>query len=300
MPQRPSESSRPIDRHARHSEALLAEPPPHEVAADARVMPYAGTGSGLGVNLHKGPGFWRRQFGERVTAPQIAFDLIFGILLPITCLLMDPIVFTDEGLVALLPHWRSPAYVFICVVFVALAAWLLGRERVGAALPIVAGVLLAGAVGAAGIGLVVLPIAAIGLALLIGALGFTPWATVFACIRCGVRATRAAHHRSRRPEVTTGLVLVAALAALALPLVMSAVQTRVRERYIAALQSGDPPRATAARHSLAQWGWAMAPERLPREYKRRPQAPRAAALAEAYMQMTGRSIETTDWAGWAD
>jgi hypothetical protein len=296
MPQRPSESSRPIAGDALQPEALPAEPPPQEVAAGAPVMPYASTGCGLGVNVRKRPGFWRRQFGELVTGPQVAFDLIFGILLPITCLLMDPIVFTNDGLVALLPHWRSPAYVFIGVVFAALALWLLGRARLGAALPIVAGVLLAGAVGAAGIGLVVLPIAVIGLALLIGALGFTPWATVFVCVRCGVRATRAAHQRSRRPELTTGVVLVAALAALGLPPLMSAVQTRVRERHIAMLLSGDPSRVTAARQSLARWGWAMAPERLPREHRRRPQASRAAALAEAYMQMTGRSIDSADWA----
>src|SRR5262249_40974532 len=36
------------------------------------------------------PGFWRRQFGGPATRAQIIFDVIFGIVMPVVCFILDP------------------------------------------------------------------------------------------------------------------------------------------------------------------------------------------------------------------
>src|SRR5258705_5604546 len=38
-------------------------------------------------------GFWQCQFGSQFTAPQIIFDIAFGIVGPILCFALDPVVF---------------------------------------------------------------------------------------------------------------------------------------------------------------------------------------------------------------
>src|SRR5882672_8266616 len=38
-------------------------------------------------------GFWRRQFAENCTEPQLVFDVVFGVAAPILCFYFDPIVF---------------------------------------------------------------------------------------------------------------------------------------------------------------------------------------------------------------
>src|SRR5262249_15941954 len=40
-------------------------------------------------------GFWRRQFQEEPTGMQRSFDWAFGVVLPVVCIFLDPVVFTN-------------------------------------------------------------------------------------------------------------------------------------------------------------------------------------------------------------
>lgn len=137
-------------------------------------------------------GFWRRQFGEQVTPKQRRFDIMFGFVMPVLCLVFDPIVFrawlSDEpGF--LLGRLRFYAYTISALEMVALAAWLsgvAGRGRPPAAL---GGMLLAGGLFSLALGVVLLPFSLLGIIFFfVGLLGFTPLFTAVVYLRNGWRA----------------------------------------------------------------------------------------------------------------
>src|SRR5947209_19244116 len=69
--------------------------------------------------------FWRRQFSDSFTRGQVIFDVMFGVVLPILCFLLDPIVFKG-GLIGEpdLVQFRALAYLMSGLAIVALALWL--------------------------------------------------------------------------------------------------------------------------------------------------------------------------------
>src|SRR6185436_20234918 len=96
-------------------------------------------------------GFWARQFAPEVTRRQRGFDLFFGILAPIFCVVADPVVFRAAG-----PYgkpwipYATGAYIFIGLEILTLGAWM-AIPRKGPLLSLaLAGPLFAG--GLAGIG----------------------------------------------------------------------------------------------------------------------------------------------------
>lgn len=137
-------------------------------------------------------GFWRRQFGEQVTPKQRRFDILFGFVMPVLCLVFDPIVFREwlsDKPGFLLGSLQFYAYTIIALEMVALAAWLsgvAGRGRPPAAL---GGVLLAGGLFSFALGVVLLPFSVLGIIFfLVGILGFTPLFTAVVYLRNGWRA----------------------------------------------------------------------------------------------------------------
>lgn len=68
--------------------------------------------------------FWARQFARETTPEQALFDLTFGLMVPLLCLLFDPIVFSGRGSAfadrQILPEWRLPAYMIIAMTGVAM------------------------------------------------------------------------------------------------------------------------------------------------------------------------------------
>ena len=135
--------------------------------------------------------FWRRQFSVTATPAQRRFDLAFGFVMPVLCLVFDPIVFHEwlSHERGLLGEWRLYAYTISTLEMVALAAWLLGagggRGRPPAAL---GGVLLAGGVFSLVVGVLILPFSILGLLFFVGAFGVTPFPTAFVYLRNGWRA----------------------------------------------------------------------------------------------------------------
>src|SRR5918911_1676949 len=120
------------------------------------------------------PGFWRRQFLPTATQAQVIFDVVVGIMLPILCLVFDPIVFRGgfghEG--GILKQYQLFAYTVIALEVLTLALWLALGARAGTWLSAIAGILLAGALFSFIIAVVILPFSIFGLIFaFIGALG---------------------------------------------------------------------------------------------------------------------------------
>lgn len=178
-------------------------------------------------------GFWRRQFHPVATPAQTSFDVFFGMILPVICLIADPIVFRDGVRNGILRNYAIAAYTFIALQVVILAAWLVWRGKLGRWLGIMAGGLYGGAVFAFGLGLVMLPISIIGLIVyFIGVLGFTPFFTGFVYLRNARRCMKTLRAKTAISKpivaVVLGLVLVTNVPFLANQTVTGVIDSAIR------------------------------------------------------------------------
>lgn len=228
--------------------------------------------------------FWRRQFAPESSLRQDVFDVVLGIALPVFCLILDPYVFRSGFGEPLLGGYRGFASGAIGLGFFSLAVWLSIRKPSA----LLAGLLAGGALFALLLGLVLLPFSAVGLLLVIGILGFSPFATAFVFWRNAVRAF---------PRPWPGRTAVKAVAVLGLTLAWAgpwAAQRYVTHEVSQAfemVQSDDP---TAAQHGVAVLKrlWVFADfDRLVTEYESEADQGRRARLAGAYRELTGLEIE---------
>ena len=230
--------------------------------------------------------FWRRQFAPEVTRGQIACDVAAGVLLPIGCLLADPIVFRPRGFLA---PFATMAYATIALSILGLTAWLLLRRPAF----FLAGAFAAGAALSFLLGILLLPYSLFGLMIILGALGFAPFATAFVYLRNSVRAyelgsTR--HDPTVVPHPGTSLMtgvaffLVLVLPATTVTLVRSEV-ARVADR---AVSSGDLAASVAI---LQRMRWLVESDTLVWAYQKETAPEWRRRLAELYRSLTGKRIE---------
>jgi len=140
-------------------------------------------------------GFWRRQFQSEITRGQTKFDWIFGVILPVICFYFDPIVFRNgagEIGPALLGKISAFAHVLSLAAVLGTMAWLLWGEKLGWLNAPLAGLFVISSVAALAIGIFISPYSLLGLIVLIGALGFTPFFTSFVLLRNSIRTFGAA------------------------------------------------------------------------------------------------------------
>lgn len=140
------------------------------------------------------PKFWRRQFGDVVTAKQRKFDWLMGVFLPMVCFYFDPFIFrewnTGSSSGALLGPYQTPAYVLAYAAIMSQTAWMLWGERSGGVALVIGIVLSIAAIASLIIGLILFPISLLGMFMLIGFLGFTPLMTAIVYARTAVRTLR--------------------------------------------------------------------------------------------------------------
>jgi hypothetical protein len=172
-----------------------------------------------------------------------------GIVAPVLCLIADPVVFKggDEHGGILARHWIF-GYGFIALEVATLAAWLASRGRLGPLCGIAAGTLLTRAFFAAAMGLFLLPLSIVGLLLIIGLLGFTPWLTAYAYLHQGKLALDRARARAGWTRVAAGLCL-GSLLAFGLPAWTQVRVQRAWREAVAAVADGDE----SARSRVAFW-----------------------------------------------
>lgn len=230
--------------------------------------------------------FWRRQFAGRSTKAQVIFDVLFGIAMPIVCLVLDPFIFRGSGGGSPLSPYAMAAYIAMGLAMATLAWWL----ATGWLPSLTAGVLAGGATFATVLGCVLLPLSIAGLAVVIGALGFTPLVTAFVYWRNAARALRAA--RTNWPAKKIGFVAGCGLALwLALPIGLHVGAKRSVSYAIAAVASDDTARRERGIELLHWLRWTGDVDRLVFAYEREQDADRRQRMANAYSELTGESID---------
>lgn len=162
-------------------------------------------------------GFWARQFGPNRTGAQDVFDMTFGLVVPILCFVVDPVVFKSFPLLgrAFLEDYQLFAYVVSTVEMGFFLAWRTFPTKAKPLSPLFAGVFLAGACFSFVIGVVMLPLTVWTLLFLIGVLGFIPFVSAFVYLRNGIRAMKAQSNLPLASRITTatlsGMVVIGSL-----------------------------------------------------------------------------------------
>jgi hypothetical protein len=245
------------------------------------------------------PGFWRRQFGSEVTKAQIMFDIAFGILIPIGCFALDPIVFRGMSLSrpdagGELGNWQVFAYCFSAIQICALAIWLVGGNRLGSYSRIITGLLISGALFSLTIGILILPLTLLGLVFLIGALGFIPFFTGIVYLRNAARAEFFARS-SGWGKQSIQILFASALLSLTFPLGAQRLILREVERSVAQITSASPAEADAAAGRLRRLGvvFTSPAEGVYHQYFKETDERKRASLARAYQIISGSTIEET-------
>ncbi len=218
-----------------------------------------------------------------------ALTLALGVLLPVVCLALDPIVFrASDGFFSaldspLLGAYRVVGYSATAIGIASLLVWRVLRRPAG----LMVGLLAGGAAFALCLGVVLLPLTLIGLFFLVGALGFVPFGTawVFA------RESRAAWRSAGSRRVATGWAVAGFLAACGLPWALqTAVWSAVRSATELAA-SDDPGEAERGTRRLNWLGVATDADDLVWAFGREQAPERRRQLATAYRRVTGGDVE---------
>lgn len=162
-------------------------------------------------------GFWKRQFQTRITSGQTKFDWLFGVILPVVCVLADPIVFrtwgTGEGLLSM---FKPFAYLLSFTSIMAMMAWLIWGKKLKELNAVLAGLFIFGSLVSLVVGILLSPFSLIGIVWVIGILGFVPLFSAFVYLRNGVRALRQAGTLLEK-RVLVGTVVLSAVFSAVIP-----------------------------------------------------------------------------------
>lgn len=172
-------------------------------------------------------GFWRRQFQQKATKTQQTFDWLFGVILPVVCFYFDPIVFKNHGI---LGDYQTFADILSFVSVMAMAAWLIWGAKLKWLNAFLAGLFIVGSAISFSIGVILLPFSILGLAMLIGILGFTPLLTAVVFLRNSIRSYRAAKPFFNRKILVYSFVLSALFSAVVPSVVNVEVNKLKREK----------------------------------------------------------------------
>jgi len=238
-------------------------------------------------------GFWKGQFAPTRTSPQLVFDVLFGLLAPVLCFYFDPIVF-QGGMLGepLFSSYQVFAYSVTAIEVTVLLLWLLGR-RLGSVSALLAGFLIAGSVFSAVIGFAILPFSLLGLMMVIGIFGFTPFLTAFVYLRNGGRALRADVYypvtRSWLPLMMMGFIL-----ALGVPAFFAIQVSQSVSNSVDAILYDDAVHAEAAVHRLQAFPFVTRESLNPivNSYMGESNEIRKNRLKKSYYDLTGEDLET--------
>jgi hypothetical protein len=236
-----------------------------------------------------GTGFWQRQLLPGRTPGVVMFDVAFGIILPLVCLVADPIVFKtcDSFGPALLERYRLLGYSEVLIGIAGLAISL-RRNRTGACL---AGTLFAGALFSFGLGCILIPFSLMGILIAgIGLLGFIPFFTSYVLFRSGVRALALEKSASRKsPGIA--IALATAFLVLAAPAATQLRLNRFVRGQMQTILTAGAPEAHAAGQRLRRIRFIADLNSFVQEYAKLTDTNRQSLVAETYRLVTGKDIE---------
>mgnify|MGYP001086215367 CR=1 FL=1 len=155
-----------------------------------------------------------------------------------------------------------------------------------------AGAFLTGAIFSTVVGIVILPLSLLGLVVLLGIFGFTPFVTAFVFLRTGVRAARininGAAWLSRLSAAAFGAALV-----LATPLAVHAKVESDVSSLIHTIISGSAPEAEAAAQRLKTYRFVSRDHynAIVAAYYKESNTTKRAMLERTYREITGEELE---------
>ena len=231
--------------------------------------------------------FWNRQFAPTPTQKQITFDILFGVILPILCIYLDPIVFRRGDFLAtksMLPQYAIFAYLFIGLNVVLLLIETIARTRSS----FMAGGLLAGGVFAFILGAKILPYSIIGLFMVIGILGFVPFFTGFVYFRSFYRIFEL--KVKNFSVLVIPLMLLGAFLTVSIPYEAHRVLNDRMDRAFERLVCGDELKEKEAVNTLKGMCGLVDTDRLIFTYRREKDSQKQKKIADSYEQLTGETI----------
>lgn len=205
-----------------------------------------------------------------------------GIVLPLLCLAYDPIVFRASFGKPILGSFIISGYGFIALSALALGAWLPLRRFPS----IFCGFLFAGCLFALAVGIVLLPISVIGLLIVIGILGFSPFLTAATFWHCAKHARELAGNKFQ-----PGLAALAFAVLVALPISAQAFAFHIRDQSLAVLVDGTDETSQRAVRRLKMLGPIFDADTLVSRYVETDSQPARERIASAYHELTGRDVE---------
>lgn len=240
-------------------------------------------------------GFWRRQFTAIPTPAQDKFDSVFAIVLPILFIVVDPIVFKTPARFlgpGYLEDYRLLAYLFCSLEIGLFLTWRTFRLPLRRFAAVFAGAFFAGAILSTVIGVMILPLSVMGMVLVLGVLGFTPFVTAFVFLRNGVRAARI-NVNGAGVYWRLSTAFLSAVLAIAMPVVAQAKVNSDVSVLLGTLMYGSPPEAEAAAQRLKSFHFVSRKQcdQISIAYANQPDPAKRAALRNAYKNATGEDIE---------
>ena len=167
--------------------------------------------------------FWKRQFKPRGTWKQYKFDWLFGVTLPVVCVMADPFLFRTWGFgeEGLLWMFKPFAYLLSFVSILTMMAWLIWGDKLKGFSALISGLFLAGGLVSLGVGVLISPLSILGIAVYgIGILGFVPLISAFVYVRNAFRAFWAAEI-FLEGRVVLGSFILSAVFSLVVPWVVN-------------------------------------------------------------------------------
>jgi len=251
--------------------------------------------SQLGLNNPPSPpkpppvGYWKRQFQPQGNTKQKYYDWAFGVILPVVCFALDPLVFKGGiGNISMLANYKPFAYLLCFACIVGMMAWLIFGEKLKWLNGFLAGLFFLGGVISLGVGLVLLPFSFIGLLILIGALGFTPLFTAVIYLRNAFRAL----HASKMFLVKGARVYAFAFGIIFSGLLGWTINGEVKNS-LSNIETGDAQSVYAEQTKLKLLAPLVNFDNLVLIYYRTAgnNGEKAQAIAEVYRSATGKNIE---------
>lgn len=244
----------------------------------------------------------RQQLDGERTRRQLVFDCAFGVVLPVLCFVFDPLFFRDGflgGGRGIFEDFRFFAYVVAAVEILTLTIWLTLGKRTGERRVALGSVMLAGFLFSLFIGIILLPFSIIGLAFIIGILGFAPFFSAFVFLRNGWRALDAVAGSPMNRRRLVAPLALGAIVVLGLPALiqwqLSNTAARAADEVIRGRASSEATRTLRYTNWLTDAGL----ERIVIAYQAERDMTRRAELERTYRQITGENIEAR-WRGFFD
>lgn len=237
-------------------------------------------------------GFWKRQFQTETTKKQKIFDWIFGVILPVICVVADPIVFKGYGAGkgALLAGFKPFGYLLSFASIMLMMAWLIWGTKLKWFNSFLSGFFAVGSFVSFVIGIIFFPLSVIGIFFVIGIFGFTPLFASFVYLRNSVRAFHLANQFLRKWALIGAFVLSGVLSFTIPMLVNLRIQNILNEMI-----NGNTTTIKLNAEKLKYVYPLVNFDVLGGHYCDTPQSEEHKALADVYQHFTGESIERIDF-----